>query len=90
LFGYFPTYALGNVIAGQLHVAAESALGALDDAVASGRASSLLEWLRANVHALGQTLDAEDLVREVTGHALATDGLLDALDRKYERLYRLR
>ncbi len=90
LFGYFPTYALGNVIAGQLAAAAERDIGSLDAAIAAGRSASLLDWLRAKVHGFGQSLEAEDLVREATGQGLATDPLLDALERKYAALYRLR
>jgi len=53
-FGYFPTYSLGNVIAGQLWEAAGRDLGDLDALVGDGGIPALGEWLREHVHRYGQ------------------------------------
>jgi carboxypeptidase Taq len=76
LFGYFPTYTLGSLIAAQLFEAAERELGALDDAFAAGDFSALLGWLRSRVHAHGARLTAAQLVAHATGSALSIAPLL--------------
>lgn len=84
--GYFPTYALGNIYAAQLFAAARAALGDVDAAVARGEFAPLLNWLRENVHALGQTYRAPALIEKATGTAATHTHLLDHLARKLEYL----
>ena len=45
LFGYFPTYALGNIYAGELCAALRVTLPDLDRRVASGDFAAILVWL---------------------------------------------
>ena len=56
-FGYFPTYALGNVISVQLWERATSDLGDLDREFERGEFGSLREWLREHVHRWGRTFE---------------------------------
>ena len=49
-FGYFPSYALGAVIAAQLSESLRIDVPALDEQLARGEFSGLLEWLRTNVY----------------------------------------
>jgi carboxypeptidase Taq len=65
MFGYFPTYALGNLVAAQLYAAAERELGSFDLAFAKGDFSTLLDWLRRKVHNNGAARSAEELVESV-------------------------
>jgi carboxypeptidase Taq len=68
LIGYFPTYALGNLIAGQLWERAHAGIPDLDAEVGAGRLGSLREWLRQHVHRHGAKFTtAELLAREVGG-----------------------
>ncbi len=67
LFGYFPTYTLGNVIAAQLFARAEADLGGMDDAFVRGDFSGLLEWLRDRFYSLGGRFPTARLVEEATG-----------------------
>lgn len=82
-FGYFPTYALGNMYAASLAKAAEQALPTLWRDVGAGNLSGLREWLRVNVHAVGRAKTAEEIVREVTGRGLDESDLLAYLRAKY-------
>jgi len=86
LFGYFPTYSLGNLYAAQLYDAAGRDLGPLDDAFARGDFSPLLDWLRRQVHVHGQTFQAPELVARATGAAPSAEPLLAHLRRKLEWL----
>ena len=57
--GYFPTYALGNVISLQIWAKVREALPDLDDQMAAGDLMELSNWLRDNLYALGPEADAE-------------------------------
>ena len=87
LFGYFPTYTLGNVYAAQLFEAAERQLGGLEDDFRAGRFERLLGWLRENVHRPGRRLPAAEIVRRATGSPLDPAPLVAALRRHYGGLY---
>jgi carboxypeptidase Taq len=80
LFGYFPTYALGNVIAGQVWARIERELPALPDEIAAGEFGSLRAWLAEHVHRLGRRRTPDELVREVCGSPLDPQPYLAYLD----------
>jgi carboxypeptidase Taq len=69
-FGYFPSYALGCLIAAQLWEQLESDLGAQDEALAAGDVGAIRLWLGEQVHHVGRRLDTEPLVQRVTGRGL--------------------
>jgi carboxypeptidase Taq len=87
LFGYFPTYALGDVVAAQLFEAASAELGDLDLQIAAGEFGGLRGWLRDRIHRQGGRLAAARLVERVTGRPPEPGPLLGALRRKYGELY---
>lgn len=82
-FGYFPSYALGNMIAAQLWYRALESLPGLRDDFARGEFARLLAWLRETIHARGKRLDTRDLVVAATGQPLGTDALLRHLSERY-------
>lgn len=88
LFGYFPTYALGNMAAAQLFAAAVRELGDLEEPFARGEFEGLLSWLRTRVHAHGQTFQANELLQQATGAPLSHSWLVEALTRKYSAIYK--
>lgn len=85
--GYFPTYALGTIIAGQLWEAAHEQLPGLDAAIAAGDLSPLRDWLGEHVHAPGRTRTGDEILRAVTGGGLDSGPLLRYLREKYGALY---
>jgi carboxypeptidase Taq len=87
MFGYFPTYALGNLYAAQLFDAAGRELGDLDAMFAAGEFEPLLGWLRRNVHVVGQCETAPRLVERVTGASLSAAPLMQRLRAKFGGLY---
>jgi len=89
LLGYFPTYALGNIVSGQLWDAANAALPDLDERIAAGDCAPLREWLRATIHRHGRTLDPPELLRRATGSDLDPQPVLRYLRDKYGELYGL-
>ncbi len=89
LFGYFPTYALGNVYAGCLNRAMRDAVPDLDDALAGGDAGPAVEWLRENVQRHGGLKPPRTLIEDATGADVSPEPLLDYLEDKFGRIYQL-
>jgi len=83
LFGYFPTYQLGNVISVQIWERAVADLGNLDERFSRGEFSSLREWLREHVYRHGSKYPPRDLLRRVTGSDLDPDPYLRYLHAKF-------
>jgi carboxypeptidase Taq len=82
-FGYFPSYALGAVIAGQLNEAMRAAMPALDEEVAAGHFNGVMDWLRDNVHGVGARLPIQELIKQATGKPLTAAAYLRYLEAKY-------
>ena len=87
LFGYFPTYTLGNIYAAQFFYKADEEVGGLDERFARGEFASFLQWLRENIHSQGSRYRPRDLVRRVTGEDLNSRFLQDYLANKFKDLY---
>jgi carboxypeptidase Taq len=85
-FGYFPTYALGNVISIQLWERATSELGDLDDEFERGEFGPLREWLREHVHRWGRVFEPADLLERVVGGPLDAEPYLAYLQAKVAAL----
>ena len=89
LFGYFPTYALGNVYAGCLNEAMRAAVPDLDAALARGEADPGTEWLRENLQRHGALYPPLALIESTTGKPPSPQPLLDYLTEKFGRIYGL-
>lgn len=85
-FGYFPTYALGNVISLQLWERAEADLGDLDAQFERGDFAQLREWLREHVHRWGRIFTPPELLERAVGGTLDPEPYLAHLRRKVEQL----
>ncbi len=87
LFGYFPTYALGNVYAGCLHAAMTREVPGLGNALADGATRPASRWLGERIHRFGSLLEPRDLIEGATGEAPSEAPLLDYLDAKFGEIY---
>ena len=88
LFGYFPTYTLGNVYAGCLHRALRRDVPDLDNALSRGDTSPATDWLKRNVQRFGGLRAPRDTIRHAAGE-VSEEPLLDYLEAKFGALYRL-
>jgi carboxypeptidase Taq len=87
LFGYFPTYSLGNLYAAQFYEQADKDLGGLDGQFERGEFQYLGQWLKTKIHSHGQRFTASELVERITGEPLSHEPLLRHLRKKYDLLY---
>jgi carboxypeptidase Taq len=85
--GYFPTYALGNLIAGQLWQRAYADLPDLEDRLAHGELSPLREWLREHVHRHGSKFAMPELLERVVGGPIAVAPFVAYLKTKLSDVY---
>jgi carboxypeptidase Taq len=75
-FGYFPSYALGCLIAAQLWEAMETEIGPRDRELRRGEVAPIQRWLGERVHRYGRRLDTLPLLEQVTGSGLEIEPFL--------------
>lgn len=83
-FGYFPTYALGNLYNAMMMDSAREAIPDLPSQIQNGEFKPLLAWLRENVHQHAMRYTAPELIKKVTGKELSAKPFVDYLKRKFE------
>ncbi len=87
LFGYFPSYTVGNVLSVQLFEAAVAGRPEILPEMERGEFGTLLGWLRENVHRHGKRYEPDDLIARATGRPPDTDPYLRYLASKFGELY---
>ena len=88
-FGYFPTYALGNLYAAQMFEKILEDIPDLWGQVEQGEFDPLLSWLRAKVHRIGRRRLASQMIEDITGSPLSHEPYLRYLETKYGEIYSL-
>jgi carboxypeptidase Taq len=87
LFGYFPSYALGNIYSGQLLTKIEKDLPDWKTNLSKGNFKDVEQWLTKNVHSQGDLQDPRVLMKKITGKDLTVKPYLQYLNGKYSKLY---
>jgi carboxypeptidase Taq len=88
-FGYFPTYALGNLVAAQLWEKINNDIPDLAAQIERGEFGGLLGWLRENIHRHGAKYYPIELLQRVTGQGLTPEPYLRYLRAKFGEVYEL-
>ncbi len=83
IFGYFPTYTLGALMAAQLFEAMSQEISDVEEAIEEGNFGVLREWLRENIHRRGCLKSTDALLREVTGSDLDAKYFKEHLKKRY-------
>jgi carboxypeptidase Taq len=89
LVGYFPTYSLGNLNAAQMWETINDQIPDLDDQIARGEFSALLNWTRENIHQHGRRYTASETIERATGKPLESDPLMRHLESRVRPAYGL-
>ena len=89
MFGYFPTYALGNLVSAQLWEKINESIPNLEDQISQGKFDELLEWLRTNIHQHGAKFEPQVLLKKVTGSGITPEPYMRYLRDKYSEIYNL-
>ena len=89
LYGYFPTYTLGNVYAGCLYKALRAAVPDLEGQLALGDTAAAVGWLRAGLQRHGSLRAPQATIAAACGFEPSEGPLLDYLEAKFGALYGL-
>ena len=87
LYGYFPSYALGNIYSGQIAAAITKDNPHWRAEMSEGKLGSINDWLKQNIHSKGDLYDPEELIKLATGKNLDSQPYLQYLCEKYGSLY---
>ncbi len=87
-FGYFPTYALGNMYNAMYYQRMKKELD-LPKLIREGRFDAINGWMADNVFREADRKTPEEWIRGITGRELTPDDFLDYLEEKYSALYEL-
>lgn len=89
LVGYFPTYSIGNLLSVQLFQKAIADRPQIPTEIEQGEFSSLLGWLRENVHQHGRKYQPNELIQRATGEPLTAKYYVAYLQSKFADVYGL-
>jgi carboxypeptidase Taq len=87
LYGYFPSYALGNIYSGQITAAITKQAPDWRRQLSEGKLELVNNWLKTNIHSEGNLYDPEELIKRATGTNLDSAPYLRYLNDKYGGLY---
>ncbi|MFI4914043.1 MAG: carboxypeptidase M32, partial [Steroidobacterales bacterium] len=82
-FGYFPSYALGAVVAAQQWESRRGHIADHDAQITPGEFGGLFEWLREHVYAVGAKVTVNELLKAATGQPPTAAAFLRYVDGKY-------
>ena len=89
-FGYFPSYALGNLYGAQMfHKLLEEKPDIMAE-VKNGNFTEIFKWLKEKVHVHGALYTPEELIKNITGEELNTKYFIDYLKNKYYTIYNVK
>lgn len=85
LFGYFPTYALGNIYSGQIFQTFKNNFPDWESLLASGDFKFIRCFLGENIHRHGRAFSPLKLIENVTGLSVSPKPYMTYLENKYTR-----
>jgi carboxypeptidase Taq len=86
-FGYFPSYALGNVYDGMLLEEMKQDMPDWLNSIAKGEIIPVIDWMKQKVHHESAMYDPADLMERVTGKKLTAEPFLDYVESKYSTIF---
>jgi carboxypeptidase Taq len=86
-YGYFPSYALGNIYDGMMLEKLNSDQPDWLSQVEHGNTRPAIDWLAKNVHHYASLYDPADLMKRITGKEMTAGPYLDYLEQKYSILF---
>jgi carboxypeptidase Taq len=88
-FGYFPSYALGNLYGAQFLSVMKKDAPDLDNRIERGDLDIIHSWLKEHIHKYGSVYKPETLIKMVTGEELNAAYYIDYINKKFSSIYHL-
>jgi carboxypeptidase Taq len=85
LFGYFPTYALGNLYAAALYEHLKIAIHDFDQLIAQGNFDKVLSFLQNHIYRFGREKSPKELIQNAVKKELTCEPYLNYLKNKYRK-----
>lgn len=89
LFGYFPSYALGNLYGAQIYNTLLKEKPEIMKEIGEGNLRNLHYWLKENVHKFGSLYTPAEIIERVTGEELNSKYFINYLKDKYYNIYNI-
>lgn len=89
LFGYFPSYALGNLYGAQIYNTLLKEKPEIMKEIGEGNLRNLHSWLKENVHKFGSLYTPAEIIERVTGEELNSKYFINYLKDKYYNIYNI-
>jgi carboxypeptidase Taq len=89
MIGYFPSYALGNLISAQLWERMQADIPDLSEQIRRGEFGAWREWLREKVHRHGAKFEPQELILRITGSKIDPAAYMRYLEGKFSGIYGL-
>ncbi|MGL5417328.1 MAG: carboxypeptidase M32 [Clostridium sp.] len=89
-FGYFPSYALGNLYGAQMLHVMEKEYNELYSDIRYGKLKLVKTWLNENVHKYGAIYSPKELIKMISGEELQTKYFIEYLNKKYSIIYKIK
>lgn len=86
-FGYFPSYALGNLYGAQFLNKMKDSIPNISELMRNGDISPITNWLKENIHQYGAIYSPKELILKVTGEELNPNYFIKYLEEKYSKVY---
>ena len=88
-FGYFSTYALGNLVSAQLWETVNADIPNLADQIRAGEFAELTGWMHDKIHRHGAKFEPQELIERITGSKIDSAAYMRYLKTKYTDVYGL-
>ena len=89
LFGYFPSYSLGNIYSGQFLNQIEKELGPIDCLIEDDRLVDINNWLKVNIHQYGLMKSPTEIIKDSCNSGIDTKPIIKYYTNKYSNIYNL-
>lgn len=89
LFGYFPSYSLGNIYSGQFLNQIEKELGPIDGLIEDDRLVDINNWLKVNIHQYGLMKSPTEIIKDSCNSSIDTKPIIKYYTNKYSNIYNL-
>ena len=89
LFGYFPSYALGNIYGGQFLEQMEKELGSIDKILEEDKLEVITDWLCKHIHKYGSMKTPTQIIKDTCGGEIDAKSIISYYSKKYTDIYGL-
>ncbi len=89
LFGYFPSYSLGNIYSGQFLSQIEKELSSIDYLIENNRLGDVNNWLKVNIHKYGLMKSPSEIIKDSCNSGIDTKPIIKYYTDKYNSIYNL-